>query len=54
MQEVDFVCDLECAEIGQHQRCVGTEKRGKGCAYDDVGLDLGSDDGVLAYPISWG
>ena len=40
LQEIDFVGDLGYAELGQRQCWV--EQRV--CAYNDVGLDLGSDD----------
>lgn len=58
----DRCCEKSCRKlissvIWNAQRLVSLsaawEQRGRGYAYDDVGLDLGSDDGVLAYPISW-
>ena len=51
LQEIDFVGDLGYAEIGQRQRRRGAECL---CAYNDVRLDLGRDDRVFPYPISWG
>ena len=52
LQEIDFVGDLGYAEIGQRQCRVGSSVFV--CAYNDVRLDLGSDDRVFTYPISWG
>ena len=52
MQEIDLVSDLGHAEIGQRQCRVGSSVFV--CAYNDVRLDLGSDDRVFTYPISWG
>lgn len=54
LQEVDFVGDLgmrrdkSASTLGDG----GWDQRA--CAYDDVRLDLGRDDRVLAYPIPWG
>ena len=52
LQEIDLVSDLGHAEIGQRQCRVGSSVFV--CAYNDVRLDLGSDDRVFTYPISWG
>ena len=52
LEKIDFVGDLEYAEIGQRHCRVGSSVFV--CAYNDVRLDLGGDDRVFTYPISWG